>query len=811
MNRMPEQFQPSGPGRSSVLALRQAQLLQTAAPHDGVNEETDDSLDIRALLGIVLKHKWLLLSITLLCLTAALVKALISTPMYQASTLLQIDRSSARILSFNRDVDPSQDGYDFNNTQLTTQIELLRSRALAEKVVDDLNLDSSRVQAQALPPRVLGGASAPAFAGAADSMRSDNGTAAAAPQAGKSPAGEPSGPGMLADLKNRLIDGYEKLGNPSVTDKQVLGREAVVRSLMGSVTIVPVRNSRLVRINAISADPAKAARVANAMAQGFIAMSAERRLESSAYARNFLEDQIKVMKARLEESERTLNTYAKANSILTLDSKTNVVNQTFTDFATELSRVEMERQKIEAQYNELARNPENSAQVLANLTIQAYKEQKAKLQAEYVVNLGVYKAEFPKMVQARAQIADLDTHIKAEVAAVLASVKAQFDALKHQEDQVRARVQDTRRDVLVAQDRGVDMSLLKRELDTNRQLYDNLLQRLKEVGVTSSLATNNISVADAATTPLFPFKPNLLTSGGIGMTVGLMLGLGLIFMREQLDDSIKHPDEVERNYGLPLLGIIPQVKKKQTRAMAQLTVDDPRSTFAEAYRSMRTALQFSTAEGAPKRLLVTSSVQGEGKSTTALALAINFAQLGKRVLLLDADMRNPTVHEALGLDNDRGLSNFLTSEGPRESLIRATSIANLSVMTAGPLPPSPVDLLMGPKLLRLLDRAEEMGFDQVVIDSPPILGIADAIVLGNQIQNILFVMRAGATRRSSIKDALRRLHTGGLLPLGVALTQAASLHTAYEGYEGYYGYGNDKGTGNEAGAAKVAQLDRSAA
>ncbi len=777
-------------------------MLQTGVLRGNASEEADDSLDIKALLRIVLKHKWLLLSVALLCLTAAVVRTLVSTPLYQATTTLQIERPPGRIVSF-KDADSGQEYEDY--LSLPTQIELLRSRALAERVVDELGLDPSR--GGNAPPGVLGAAAGPSSAAALAGR-----PAAPAPRASASSQAETGIISMLGDLKDRTLAGYDKLGKPSVSDRQVLGREAVVGGFMGSVKVDAVRGSRLVRVTVVSPDPAKAARVANAMAQNFMAMSMERKMESSVYARNFLEDQIKVTKARLEESERTLNAYARANSILTLDEKTSVINQSYTELSSALAKLEQERIKAEAQYTEMARNPQSSTQVLENKTVQAYKEQKAKLEAEYLVNLGTYKPEFPKMLQTRAQIDELDLRIKAEVASVLASVKSQFDAAKRQEDQVRVRLQDTRKEVLVSQDRSVDLSLLKRELDTNRQIYDNLLQRLKEVGVTSGVAANNISIVDVAKAPLFPFKPDLTTNAGIGLAVGLMLGLGFIFVREHLDDSVKHADEVEAQFGVPLLGIIPQVKKSKlaSASLARLAVDDPRGAFAEAYRSMRTALQFSTSEGAPKRLMVTSSVSSEGKSTTALALAINFAQLGRRVLLVDADMRNPSMHKALELTNDGGLSNYLSGEGSRESLIRETFVAGLQVMTAGPTPPSPVDLLMGPKLLRLLDKAEEMGFDQVVIDAPPILGIADALVLGNQVQSILFVVKAGATRRSAIKDALRRLRTAGLMPLGVALTRASSQHTSYYGYDGYYGYGTG-GTASTARESVPARLDRAPA
>ena len=756
-------------------------MLQTGLLRDNASEQADDSLDLKALLRVVLKHKWLLLSVALLCLAAAVVKSLTTTPLYQATATLQIDRPQGRIVSF-KDADSGQEYEDY--MALPTQIELLRSRALAERVIDELNLDPSRGQGP--QAGVLGGAPAAPVASAA------GGLTAPGPRAAASDSADASWWSMLGDLKDRTLAGYDKLGEPSVNDQQVLGREAVVGSFMGSVKVEPVRGSRLVRVTVVSPDAAKAARVANAMAQSFMVMSMERKTESSVYARNFLEDQIKVTKARLEESERTLNAYARANSILTLDEKTSVINQSYTELSSALAKLEQDRLKAEAQYTEMARNPLSSPQVLDNKTVQAFKEQKAKLEAEYLVNLSTYKPEFPKMLQTKAQINELDLRIKAEIAAVLASVKSQFDAAKRQEDQVRTRLQDTRKEVLLSQDRGVDLSLLKRELDTNRQIYDNLLQRLKEVGVTAGVTSSNISVVDVAKAPLFPFKPDLMTNAAIGLALGLMLGLGFIFVREHMDDSVKHADEVEAAFGVPLLGIIPQVKKARRDAgpVAMLAVVDPRGAFAEAYRSMRTALQFSTSEGAPNRLLVTSSVAGEGKSTTALALAINFAQLGKRVLLVDADMRHPSMHMLLGMGNDSGLSNYLSGEGARESLIRACSVPNLQVMTAGPMPPSPVDLLMGPKLLRLLDKAEEMGFDQVVIDSPPILGIADALVLGNQLQNILFVVKAGSTRRSAIRDALRRLRTAGLLPLGVALTSASNQHSAYDGYAGYYGYGS---------------------
>ena len=515
-------------------------------------------------------------------------------------------------------------------------------------------------------------------------------------------------------------------------------------------------------------------------------------LEGLSYAKNFLVDQIKQMKARLEESERKLNQYAQDKQILTLDEKTSVVNQTYTDYAAALARAEQERIKVESLYSEIQRNPDNVAAVVENKTIQSYKEQRAKLQIEYQQNLRIYKPDFPKMLQIKAQITEVDSQIKAEIAAIAAGVQSQFESAQKQEAMIRQKLAATRKQVLSTQDSSIDLNLLKREVDTNRQLYDELLKSLKQVGVSAGVATNNISVVDAAKPARFPHAPSLSRNLLMGLAAGMFLGLCIVFVLEFLDDSIKFPDEVEHMLGLTMMGIIPKIRVKGADKSVALEVHDaPRSTIAEAYRSVRTALQFSTPEGAPKRLLVTSTTRNEGKSTTALALAINFAQLGQRVLLIDADMRNPSVHKLLGMSNDCGLSNLLSSESKGERMILPTAVPNLSVLTAGPIPPNPVDLLMGPKLLLLLNETASLGIDYVIVDAPPLLGIADSIVLGNQLQNILFVVQGNRTRKSHIKNALRRLRRVGLLPHGVVLTQTPSrgIGEDYGSYYGYYGSG----------------------
>ena len=750
--------------------MRPAGALQTHVlmRSEAAAAEEGDEIDLRQLWRMLVKHSKMIAGTAALCGVAALLYTLRATPVYQAEVVLQIDPAAQRVVGFKSESDLATDNANYSDpeVQLRTQIELLNSRSLAERVVDEVGLYRAKT------PEQLGAA---AEAPPADSL---------------SASAKDEDPGLLT----RMRQNFAMWSTPSVKDEKALDRSDTVSTLQGSLTVTPLRNTRLVSVQVNNKDPELAARIANQMAKSFIAVNLERKLESSVYARSFLEDQIRQVKAKLEEAERKVNEYAKNNSLLNLGDKGTASSQSFVDFSAALSKAEQDRIKAESLYNQVKLAPETAPQVQDNDAIRAYKEQKARLEAEYAKNLATFKPDFPGMVQARAQLNELDARIDAEIKTVLASIKVQYEAARKQEEALKARVATSRSELQSVQDRSVDMNLLQRELDTNRQVYDSLLQRLKEVSVTGGLTTNNVSVVDEATVPLFPFRPRPMVNIGLGLMLGLFLGVALALLREQMDDSIKHADEIESQFGVPLLGLIPLTKAEKglDDAVAMLAHLEPRSAFAEAYRSMRTALQFSTADGAPKRFMVTSCGKAEGKSTTALALAINFAQLGQRVLLIDADMRKPSIHKSLRMPNERGLSNLLTGDMKgNEMLIHPTVVPNLSVLTAGPTPPDPVELLMGPKFGMLLEKAQELGFTQVVIDGPPLLGIADAIVLGNQIQHIVFAVKAAGTKRASVKDALRRLRNAGIAPMGVVLTHARSEHSSDYSYEAYYGYGNE--------------------
>lgn len=756
MNPPQNSSQPAG----GALVPQNANPLAVYAAPQQSNIDLDDSLHLRDLIRIVWKRKWWILACTALGVTYLTIRTLMETPLYQASTTLQIDRTAQRVVDYKDARGTTEDYYD-DGSFLQTQLELIRSRQLAERVMETLNLDIDR---SGQPTQAEPKASVTADASA-----------------------------KRDDWIGRIMTTLRKRSEPSVTDRQVLDRESVLAGLRGSMSAAPVIGTKLVRISVIGADPDLAARMANTWADAYIASNLDRKVDASAYARKFLETELARAKTRLEESENSLIAYTKQKQILSVEEKTNPAAQNFSDFSSALAAAERERIKAEANYEEARRSSFSAKELLENKALAAFKENKAKLELEYQDQLRTYKPTHPRMQALQAQIDNAERRIQEEIKTVTSNVeinaKAALDSAKAQEERLRSRVEASKRNILETQDQGIRYGILKREVDTNREMFASLLQRSKELAITSQSNTNNIAIVDRAQTPLFPFRPDVMRGVMTGLLLGLMAGLALAFVIEYMDDSIKFPDEVERFTGMPLLGVIPRVSIAKATAAQQAT-EDPRSALAEAYRSVRTALQFSTARGAPRTLVVTSCTKNEGKSTSAFSIAAALAQMGRRVLVVDADMRNPTMHRMLGMDHEQGLSNILSSNIDPISVTRKTKFANLYVITGGPIPPNPAELLSGDNLLRLIDPTAT-NFDHIIFDGPPILGIADSIILCNRVDAALFVVESAKTRKAAIRNAVRRLRQAGRVPIGAVLTKLGSELAMY-GYEQQFYYYGDK-------------------
>ena len=424
------------------------------------------------------------------------------------------------------------------------------------------------------------------------------------------------------------------------------------------------------------------------------------------------------------------------------------------------------------------------ADMLGASGVGSLQQQRAGLQAQYQQKLQVFKPDYPEMQQLKGQIDEVNRQIGAEMSSIRASVKAEYDAASSQEGMLKGQINALRGQALDVDSRSIDYNILKREADTNRQLYDSLLQRFKEVGAAGDVRSNNITIVDRAQEG-WRFKPNLSKNLMMGLLAGLLLGILAAFVLEFLDDTLKTPDDLEQKLKLAVLGIIPKLGPKQTLAEV---MGDPRSAFSESYRSVRTALQFSTDHGVPRSLLITSPSASEGKSTTALVLARNFAQLGKRVLLIEGDLRNPSLHKTLGLKVELGLSNLLSGANTLTDVTQVTDDERLHVILAGPLPPNPAELLSGSKFMSMLTVASER-YDQVIIDGPPVLGLADSPILGNAVEGTLLIVTSGKTRISTAQVALKRLLSARARVVGALLTKYDQKAAGYH-YDAYYAYGS---------------------
>ncbi|HYD28112.1 GumC family protein [Brevundimonas sp.] len=699
--------------------------------------EPQPTVDLAAYWRLALKYRFLIIGCFLGALVIGATVTLLMTPIYTAEATLQIDRESARIVE-TEDVTPRENlmqGEEF----FQTQYGLLRSRSLAERVIESLGLASSNQALEAIGVEA------------------------------------PEGGGTAAEQAARR-------------------KAAALKALQADLSVSPVRGSRLVAIGYNNPNPVVAARIANGFAENFIQSNLDRRFESSKYAREFLEERIVQTKERLEAAERQLVAYAANQQIINVGEPRDGESSSGTQSLTSNNLVALNSALADARAERVAaqerwRSASSSElmtlpEVLQNPTIQRLTEQRAILDAEYQQKLSLYQPDYPEMVRLKARIEEADSQIRTIAGNIRGSIRSQYQVAANQERSLQAQVNALKGDVLDLRDRSIQYNILQRELDTTRTLYEALLQRYKEVGVTGGVTANNISIVDPATPPREPSKPNMLLNMALAALLGLGLGVITALVLEALDESVATPEDVEKKLGIPVLGVVPLLEKGQTTGEA---LADIRSGFSEAYYSLRTALQFSTPDGAPSSLLVSSARPAEGKSTTAYAVALSLARVGKRVLLVDGDLRNPSMHRVLGVENDRGMSNLLSGSADLASVVQRTRQESLYFIPCGPLPPNPAELWGGERLRQFLAESRNR-FDHVVIDGPPVLGFADSPLLAGAVSGVLFVLESRGTRRGQARGALKRLQVGHAHPLGAVLTKFNAKATSYGGYDYAYDY-----------------------
>lgn len=721
-------------------------------------EHHEEAFDLKRYLAILIHRKWLLVFAVLISLIVAVVLTVRTTPMYRATAVVQATPPSASKFGFT-DYSVWQASANF----MGDQIQFLQSTVFAQRMARDLRIDLSS------------GSTEPS----------------------------PSDSSFFAELRTQLnawLSGLrgEEDATPSFDDgSRDLGLEApsskqaqVERIIRGQLKITAVPKTNLLNLTVVDSDPRRAAAIVNAVAKTYVAVNMERRYQDSGSAKDFYDRQVTRTRAELEEIERRLIAYARGKDLVDLDDLLQYHEKEFTELKSLLFQSEQRLVQAEAKLSAMS-NPEgySGEEFLKSEVMQQLKTRRWQLEDEYQRKLEIYLPDYPEMVQLKSQIDTIDQQIAKEVSAIARSIELAYETAKRENESLTQRVSELREDLLNVRDQTADYQALKREHLALQSVYDGLMGRIKEAGIVADVGANNVTIFDLASPPSMPFEPDLKANLTKAVLVGLLLGVVLIFLLESLDDSVKSQEDVER-LDLPILGNIPYVGPQRANngdAGESLPfLRDPKGPIAEASRSLRTTLLFSSSEGAPRVLHFTSAGPAEGKSVACCCTALAFAQSGATVLCIDGDLRNPSLHQIFNVQNTIGLTNHLVSDVPASAIAQPTDFDGLFMIPSGPLPPNPVDLLSSQKMVDLLALAVER-FDHVFMDGPPVLGLADALVMSRLAGATLFVVEPGQTRRGALKDSLKRLRAGQARLLGGVFQKVGRQGAGY-GYGYGYGY-----------------------
>jgi succinoglycan biosynthesis transport protein ExoP len=709
---------------------------------------------------ILVKRKWTILICALVMVTIAGLASLRITPIYDATARVSIFGQTSSFLNFSK-----LQSTDDSGTQVSvdTQVKILQSSSLALLVIRNLGLDSR-----------------PEFAG---------------------PSASGAKPGAMSKLS-----------------RQNLGREEqLLQTFESNLRVQQVPNTAIVEIRYSSPDPALAAEVANATAESFIEQNIKARYDSTILAADWLSKQLADLQIKVQSSQAKLVEYQKENGIIGADDKQNLTVEKLNGLSKELTLAQVERIQKQSLY-EIAKgtNVETVGIVLQDPLLSSLRQQQTELEAQDAQLSTEFGSSYPKVQEVRNRLKLINDAYDKELQNGIRRVQNDYEAALKREQMLQQALaaQTTVADQLNVS--AIQYKLLKEEADSNRQLYDGLLEKLKEASLAAALNSSNIRIVDKARVPMTPARPNIPRNLEYALVLGLLGGIAIAFVLESMDTTVRTPEQVEALSTLPMLAMIPVKDElqrhaprrvpgipkgsppEQAPAISLVTCLEPQSEIAEAYRALRTSILLSSPGGPPKSIVVTSPMPQDGKTMTSINTAIVLAQQGKKVLLVDADLRRPSVHRAFGFRQGPGLSNVLSGGADAGTATFITRQQNLFVMPAGAMPPQPSELLSSTILQELLSQWRE-EYDHVVIDSPPVLSVTDAVLLSVQADAVLLVVRANQTTTGAVLRARDLLLHVNCNILGVVLNAVdfASLSDYHSGsrYGLYYSDSKRKGPG----------------
>ncbi len=711
---------------------------------------------VREYLRVLIKRKWLVVACVFGIFAAVAIASLRQTPVFDAVGRIAVNKSDSNLVNFKDSV-PVMDYYD--PTDLDTEVRILQSDLLALQVIRQLNLDKRAA---------YGGESAPKL------------------------------PNLVAD----------PLQNDSAHVSALLG------GFKGNLHVALIPNTRIIEIHYRSTDPQLAANAVNTLAATYVEQNFKTKFESTMQASDWLSKQLVDLQMKVETSQEKLVQYQKQHEILGTDEKQNIITAKLDELNKELTAAESDRMQKEAIYRQ-TQSPDPEAVAAAIISdspgggaapgsslIDRLREQQANLKIQIADLSTQFGPAYPKVAQLNNQLKEIERQFQSETRKAVDRLRGQYLAAQQREDMLLAAFERQKQEANKLNESAIEYSLLKRDVDTNRQLYEGLLEKLKEAGVTAGLRSNNIKIVDAARVPTGPVEPNIPRNLAFALILGITSGVGLAFLLENMDNTVRTTEQAQIISALPSLGMIPLGSKSShngtgprrllpssNEAVELVTQARPQSQMAESYRALRTSLLLSSLGAPPRVIMVTSARPQEGKTTTSINSAIVLAQKGTRVLLVDADLRRPSIHKTLGMGPRSGLSNVLTGSATLAQVIAPSpNLPNLFVLAAGTPPPNPAELLASANMKEVLDELREQ-YDHIVIDTPPTLSVTDAVVLSPRMDAIILVIRSGQTTKQALRRARDILlqvnaHVTGVLLNAVDL-RSPDYYYYYE-YQGKY-------------------------
>lgn len=699
--------------------------------------------------GRLWRHKLLLVLTTVLCGGGAYAFSHYQTPQFRATSSLEVHGYNENLMGLS-DPDPvARSRSSANDSFIPNQIEILTSNTLLERAAERLQLPE-RPEFQPTESRYI-------------------------------------------QVKRTL--GFDIGPMPSV-------REAMLGTIRSQLNITIPRGSRVFKIEYDCSDPRLAADFANTLAQQFVEHNLELRLQATMYTRKWLDGQLEDMKRNLEQSEQALQGYARYSGLIFTGEKENVAEGKLKQLQDELSKAEAERINRQSRYELLKQtSAENLAQGTDGTALRDYQSKLTTLRQQFAEQRALFTPAHYKVKQIQAQIGELEAALERERKDLLQRISSDFDSARRREE-LLSRAYASQASFMTAQEaRAIHYRTMKREVDTNRQIYESMLQKAKEANVASAMRASNIVMFDPATAPSRPYKPDILLNTALGILAGLMLGVGVVHIRESTDRRIRAPGETSSLLPVPELGIIPSARLLNGSSYARRFLgpstqptfmtawSEPGSGMSESFRATLVSILANASRSPLRTLIFTSCEAGEGKSTVVANLGIGLARTGRSVLLIDADLHRPTLHDGFGLENEAGFGDFLVGKDQEivpASFVRHTSINRLSIITAGKHDSVPEnDLLHSPRLRELLTYAQDQ-FDIVLIDTPPVGRCADARVIGRVADAVVLVCRAGHAESDGVQFAYQQLAGDGLRVLGTILNDWEPERTRHNHYYSYY-------------------------